>query len=101
MTRLVDDAYGRFRARMPSPGDAERQDPVYQWKSESMKRLLSMVDIAMEDEGVPDDVRRRVVRTVLFGSPDETDAALRIEMTEQPKQDLMRLPPVRSPGSCP
>lgn len=103
MSRLVNEALDRFRARMPAPGAAERLDPVYHWKDQWMKRMLSMVDIAMEDEGVPDDVRRRVVRTLLFGAPDETDATLRIEMTEQQKQDLMRMSPrpVRFPGNLP
>jgi hypothetical protein len=36
----------------------------------------------MEDEGVPEHVRARVIRTVVYGGPDVADAELRLELNQ-------------------
>lgn len=93
MSRLVDETLHRFRTRMPTPDAAARLDPTHHWKTTWMQRMLHLVDMAMDDEGVPADVRQRVVRTLLFGSPDETEATQRYEVDQQRIQDLMGQPP--------
>lgn len=77
--RLVQDAIDRYRSRMPGAREAQLNDPQYAHNTAWLQRMLEIADMAMEDEQIPEQSRARVIRTILYGSPDETEALTRIE----------------------
>lgn len=92
MSRIVDETLRRWRERMPGVEQADLLDAEYHHRVRQMQRMLETVDLAMEDEGIPEDVRRRVVRTVVFGAPDETEALRRHEQHQRRAEEMARAP---------
>jgi len=78
----VDDLIDRWLTRIPEAAKAYHQDPYYHAQMVWMRRMLTTMDMAMEDEGVPETIRQRVVRVVIFGGPDEVAALVRMEKAE-------------------
>ena len=93
MTRIVREAVDRYARRM---GLTERstaaQDPIYHFQWEHLRRVLETTDMAVEDEGISESSRSRVIRTILYGSPDEADAMRRIEEHELQVEVLRKMP---------
>jgi hypothetical protein len=85
----VDEETSRFQRRMPGAGTAVRNDPVHHHLVVWMDRMLHLVDVVMEDEGIEPAVRAKVVRCVLYGSPNVADAELRMEQ-QQRMVDLVK-----------
>lgn len=81
MTRssTVQAAIDRYCGRLPGALEAQHNDPQYAHHMAWLSRMLEIADMAMEDEQIPEQSRARVIRTILYGSPDETDALARIE----------------------
>jgi len=75
----VDDELARFYNKMPHGMQALHYDGQFAAEVEQLRRILSMVDLAMEYEEIHPETRRRVIRNVLFDGPDEVvDAIERI-----------------------
>jgi hypothetical protein len=82
----------RYRCRMAGAGKASATDPMYQFQTTWLRSMLDLADMVMEDEGVPSEVRRKVVRGVLYGSPNVADAELRVEQREVTVRHLRETP---------
>jgi hypothetical protein len=95
MTRIVREAVDRYARRMGiTQRTTEAQDPIYHFQWEHLRRVLETADMAMEDEGIPEESRSRVIRTILYGSPDEADAIRRIAEWDQQIEALRTMPNV-------
>lgn len=70
MSDFTDDTLGRYIDQQPGLRQALLHDPVQHMQAEALQRTLDMVECALTDEGVPDDVRRRVVNRVVWGEPE-------------------------------
>lgn len=66
-----------YIADTPGARQAYQTVPEYHASVQQLTRLLSMVDEAMAAEGVPADMRLRVVNTVVFGDPAGAEASRR------------------------
>jgi len=93
VSEIVRDVIERYEQRMPGAGHARQQDAQYAHQWRWMQSMLTVADMAMEDEGVPEDVRARVIRTVVYGGPDVADAELRMELNEAAVKRLAEQPP--------
>jgi hypothetical protein len=84
MSRIVNESLHRFLNRMgATAAKAGSQDATYHYQSEFLRRMLEIADMAMEDEGVTEASRERVIRTIIYGGPNEVDAEQRIHAHEQ------------------
>lgn len=90
MSRLTDAETERYRQRMFGASKAAVTDPMFQFQTAFLRSMLDLADMVMEDEGVTPEVRRRVVRGVLYGSPNVADAELRVQQREQLTEELKR-----------
>lgn len=85
--RLVRD----HMRRDPNAEHAFLNDPVYSAQVRFLRSMLRLVDEVLNHEGVPAPVRMRVVRAVLYGSPDGADAIVRINDREAAALQLARV----------
>lgn len=70
MSEFINETLGRYLAQQPGMRQALLTDPVQNMQAEALRQTLNMVERALADEGVPDDVRRRVVNRVVWGEPE-------------------------------
>jgi hypothetical protein len=70
MSEFTDDALGRYLNQQPGRRQALLHDPAQHMQVEALRRTLCMVERAMIEEGLPDDVQRRVVNRVVWGEPE-------------------------------
>lgn len=70
MSESTDDTLNRYLAQQPGMREALLTDPVQHMQAEALRRTLAMVERALIDEGLPDDVRRRVVNRVVWGESE-------------------------------
>lgn len=70
MSDFTDDTLGRYLDQQPGMREALLHDPVQHRQAEQLRQTLAAVERAMADEGVTDDVRRRVIRRVVWGEPE-------------------------------
>lgn len=82
MSRIVREAIERYEKRMPGASRARVRDPHFGYQTTWLRHMLDLADMAMEDEGVPEEVRAKVVRGVLYGYPNPADAELRVQQQE-------------------
>jgi hypothetical protein len=75
----AEEEYRRYVDRMPGAREASLTDPTYASQMHFIRRMLATTELALENERVPDEVRQRVIRTVLFGSPDPEEGIRRQE----------------------
>lgn len=90
--REVDDLINRFLGRMPDAREANHTDPQYRWQITWLRRMLATMDLAMEDEGVPEHVRLRIIRTLVYGAPNEAEALARVEQMKAHAETLAKAP---------
>lgn len=88
MHDYIRQARERWARRMPGATHVQHYDAVTHFQTHYIDTMLTLADMAMEDEGIPEHVRQRVIRTVVYGSPNPADAELRITQHEQ---DVARL----------
>jgi hypothetical protein len=69
--QTVEALIRSYLQRMPDAEHVYHSDPVYHAQMHILRRALIAVDMAMEDEGVPHEVRLRVLRAGAYGSLDE------------------------------
>jgi hypothetical protein len=70
MSEFVDDTLGRYLNQQPGMREALLNDPVQNMQAEMLRRTLAMTESALIDEGVSEDVRRRVINRVIWGEPE-------------------------------
>jgi hypothetical protein len=70
MSEFTDDTLNRYLSQQPGMREALRNDPGQHMQAEALRRTLDMVERAMIDEGMPVEVRRRVVNRVIWGEPE-------------------------------
>lgn len=70
MSESTDSIVNRYLARQPGMREALLTDPVQHMQVEALRQTLAMVERALIQEGVPDDVRRRVINRVVWGEPE-------------------------------
>lgn len=92
MSRIAWEEEERYRRRMPGAAKAAATDPMYHFQTTWLRSMLDLADMVMEDEGVPPEVRRKVVRGLLYGSPNVADAELRVEQREVMVRHLLETP---------
>jgi hypothetical protein len=83
----VDDRQRRFVKKEIYDNDA-----VYHAQVDLIGGMIQRVEYAMRDEGVAEDVIRRVVNLLAFGTPYGLDAVIRTEQTDQLVRLLERMP---------
>lgn len=83
----------RYEERMPGTARARNHDPHFNYQTTWLRHMLSLADVVMEDGGVPVEVRERVVRCLLYGSPNPAEAELRMEQQELLTEALKMQPP--------
>lgn len=74
--------------------DRNGGDAVSQWQYTWLSEMVERLVIVMEDEGVPDETARRVLRCWLYGAPTEAEGMIREQQAQRIK-DLMMNEPVR------
>jgi hypothetical protein len=84
----VDKLINQWLYRMPDAAQAYRHDAMYHAQIKWLRRLMVAADMAMEAEGVPEQARDRVVRSLILGAPDESEALARTEQMEKAIADL-------------
>ncbi|MFF7881021.1 hypothetical protein ACH40F_07915 [Streptomyces sp. NPDC020794] len=70
MSESTDDLLGRYLDQQPGMRQALLEDPVQHAQAEMMRQLLNHAERAMADEGIPPEVRRRVVNRIVWGEPE-------------------------------
>lgn len=70
MSEFTDRTLSRYLDQQPGMRHALLHDPAQHMQVEVLRRTLDMVERALADEGVPDDVQRRVVNRVVWGEPE-------------------------------
>lgn len=70
MSEYTDNTLSRYLDQQPGMRQALLHDPAQHMQVEALRRTLSMVERALADEGLPDDVQRRVVNRVVWGEPE-------------------------------
>ena len=71
-----------YFARTGQPRDDEL-DAAFMYQRTVLKELLERLDAILTDEGIDPGTRQRVIRSMLYGSPSEADARLRMEQHER------------------
>ncbi len=94
----VDRLVTEHMRRDPDADRAYHHDATYSAQDRWLRGMLRLVDEVMEHEGVPEQVRERVVRCVLYGSPDSSDAVVRITDRARVAATLAAGGPVAPPG---
>lgn len=65
-------------------------DASGQWQLLWLKETVTRLAVILEDEGVSDETAARVVRSLLYGAPTESEAALRMQKDDQLIQAMSR-----------
>lgn len=105
MTELSDAALRTYERRIPGARDGHLTSAHAQYAQHLLRHLLAVVDLAMEIEKIPTDVRQRVLMVVTIGQPTPPDTEEIRRLTgieaENIAQNLaaLGLPPVEVPGA--
>lgn len=76
---VVDSVIRDYLARYPGAEFAYVQDTLYHREVTLLRSVLTLADMGMEDEGIPEETRVRVVRGALRGAiGDPGEAAQRV-----------------------
>lgn len=70
MSEFINDTLGRYLDQQPGMRQALLTDPLQKAQAEALRQTLTMVERALTDEGVPDEVRHRVINRVVWGEPE-------------------------------
>lgn len=88
----VDDEVRRFVGERPPAAWAWMRDPEYHAQMTLLRNFVKLMEAALQAEGIPENMRLRVVRTTLFGAPDPYEAIARVFQHEAEIQRLMKAP---------
>ena len=92
-TDHVRDARARWQNGVPGAMHAQAYDAITQYQLHWMDAVLSLVDMAMEEEGVAEDTRRRVIRAAVYGSTNPADSEQRIQARQAELAKIKQRPP--------
>jgi hypothetical protein len=81
-----------WERRTARPGP-HNNDAHFQYQTFVLQDLVDRLEIIMDDEGIPEEKIRRVIRCMLYGSPHPADALVREEQQKQITELLMTRPP--------
>ena len=70
MSEFTDATIGRYVGQDPEQRKAYALDPAAHMRIETIRQTLDAVERAMVDEGVAEEVRRRVINRVVWGEPE-------------------------------
>lgn len=84
--KLVDS----YLRRTSLAREAAVQDGQFSMQIKWLRDVLHMLDIAMEDEGVPPETRERVLRVALYGSLENPMDALDRERATAARIEQMK-----------
>ncbi len=79
LEREIDRLLDRWLERIPEASTAHRHDSTYHAQFTFICRTSVTLEMVMEDEGIPEHVRLRIIRTLIYGAPDETEALARMD----------------------
>lgn len=68
------------------------RDPTYRASMSVLRDFVRHLGIVLEDEGIPPELAERIVRGVLYGSPNVADAEQRMRDRELIAEALMHRP---------
>ena len=71
----TDRLVQRYLDRIPDARRLHATDATYRAHTRLLRTFMALMDIAMEDNCIPDQVRERVLREVLLGAAPDTGAA--------------------------
>lgn len=75
------------------------RDAAYRYQADILKDQLRRLEVILEDEGVDDQKRERILRSMLYGVPSAADAAQRMrDQTDRAR--LLAGAPTRSGCDC-
>lgn len=97
MTNYIRQARERWSRRIPGADRIRLSDPIAHFQTHYIDTMLTLADMAMEDEGIPEETRQRVIRTVVYGSPNPADVELRIAQHEENMARILNAPPLLDP----
>ena len=93
MSDYTDDVLNRYLGQLPGMREALLTDPVQKMQVESLRQTLTMLERALAEEGIPDEVQRRVVNRIVWGDPEGL-VDVHAQMTRVREQMLdLDLPP--------
>jgi hypothetical protein len=93
MGRRVDQFIDRWLSRSADASQAYHQDAQYHWQITYLRRTLTAMDLVMQDEGIAEQVRDRILRTLVLGAPDEAAALARVEEMKRLAESTRLAPP--------
>lgn len=70
MSDYSDDTLDRYLDGNPEARRAYLEDPFQHGQIELQRQVLDAADRAMASEGIPEDVRNRVVNRIVWGEPE-------------------------------
>lgn len=88
---FIQDALRRYHFRVQG-GRAHNQDTQHYMQWRWIESMLNVVDMVLEDNDIPEDVRRRVTTQIIYGGPDPSQAEERVAAREREIKDLMARP---------
>jgi hypothetical protein len=91
----VDGLIGEYLRHDLVAGTAYRGDGEFHAEMAAVRRWLASMDAAMDAERIGEEVRERVLRTVVFGTPDPDVAVERMARRRRMAEDLACRPFVR------
>lgn len=98
----VDDVINAYMADKGLPRDLEL-DAAYQLETGVIRSLLGVLEASLREEGIDGETALRVVRRMLYGTPDpDADLARwRMRKQEEALAEAMLAPPtpVAAPGA--
>ena len=87
---LTDDALTEWAKRNPRMAQQMHTDASLHQQYQINRVVLSHVERAMRDEGLPVDVRRRIINTAVFGAPDP-DEAMTADQIQRVNEELLSM----------
>jgi hypothetical protein len=94
MSEFTDDALARYLNQQPGMREALHNDPVQHAQTEMVRQSLAAAERAMADEGIPEEVRRRVINRIVWGEPEgRVDMHAQMDRVRKQIADAYDLPP--------
>ena len=70
MSEHTDDVLSRYLGQHPEMRQTLYHDPVQDAQVESLRQTLTMMERALADEGIPDEIAHRVINRIVWGDPE-------------------------------
>ncbi len=97
--RRVDVLIEDFCRRTGQPR-AEVKDAAYNYLWNALRETLHRLDVILEDNEIPQSRRDKIIRQMLYGSPSEGEADLRIDIMDHTRsflEEQIKMPPDKVP----